>query len=143
QWLTQTAKREQPAGQRIERIDQHDVVAPIESDMLKTIVEQKKIRREFLFHSLADRESIPSDADVCVARANEHLRFVSSQRDAGFSAARNNGDRLSGAPSITPREDCRIATCFAKASRDMRNHRRFPCPAHRQSADAYYRSLQR
>ena len=75
-----------------------------------------------LFHSLTDGESIGTDADMSVTRANEHLRFVSSQCDAGFSAARNNDDRLSGAPSIASREDRRIAARFAKARGDVRDH---------------------
>ena len=77
-----------------------------------------------------------------VAGAEEHLRLVAGQIQAGDLAARNHNRWLGRLAFVAAREDGGIAAGFAQARRQMRHHGRFPDAAHGQSADADHRSFQ-
>ena len=111
--------------------------------MLKAVVEQKYAGREALFHLQAHVIATAPDSDMGVSGAQEHLRLIAGQIQAGDLAARDQNNGLGRFAFVAASEDRGVAAGLAQALRQMRHHRRFPDAAHGQSADADYGSFER
>ena len=92
-----------------------------------------------------DREPVRADADVCIAVADEDLRFIAGLTDAARCRRAEQSRRsFDDSASVAAGQNRRIAApSRATCARQMRDHRRLPRPAHGQPADAHDRRFKR
>ena len=115
---------------------------PRQPAMLEPVVEKKNVRASSfpcagpprIDPRRSRREHRPRRIKIC---ASSPVRSRSAH-----SAARNNHDFTRRFSPVPARQNRRIAAHFAQPCREMRDHRRLSCSAHRQPADADHRRLQ-
>src|SRR5258707_4932998 len=110
--------------------------------MLKSIIQDKNVRGEFLFHQTAGAPAIGANSSMGVAGVHKDLRLIASNFDGNLCTCLKDDALVDRLSAVAARKNSGLQTALSHALRQIFHHGSLSSAAHPDTSNADHWSVQ-